>query len=65
MCGQRNLVKTHIGAHLFPAHSLPTLSTALQRKTKVLLVACEVLHDTPVTSSALPFTAFARLSVHL
>lgn len=52
MCGQRNRVKTHIGAHLFPAHSPPTLSTALQRKTKVLLVACEVLHDTPVTSSA-------------
>ena len=52
MCGQRNRVKTHIGAHLFPAHSPPTLSTALQRKTRVLLVACEVLHDTPVTSSA-------------
>lgn len=52
MCGQRNPVKTHIGARRFLAHSPPTLSTALQRETKVLLVACEVLHDTPLTSSA-------------
>lgn len=60
--------------HRFSAHSLPMLPAAPTRKTKVLLVACEIVSDTPLTSSpshlpplasVQPTPASLRLPLHL
>lgn len=40
-----------MGTHYFSAQSPPMLLAASKRKSKVLLVVCEVLSDIPLTSS--------------
>lgn len=42
--------KNIMGIHHFSTHSPPMLRAVPKRKTKVLLAACEVLSDTPLTS---------------
>lgn len=50
-----------LGTHCFSAHSLPMLLAAPKRKTKALLVACETLSDTPLTSSPSDLPSFASV----
>lgn len=53
--------ETQMGTHRFSAHRFPMLLAAPKRKTKVLLVACDTLSDTPLTSS-LPTSLLSCLS---